>query len=62
MAIITPILLLLKNAKSVRSALTPGLVTSIALSISFVALRKLEPVCQYLPSENRNGCSFDWVS
>jgi len=62
MAIITPIILLLKNAKSVRSALTPGLVSSIALSISFIALRKVEPVCEYLPSDNQNGCSFDWVN
>ena len=60
MAVITPLLLLLKNAK--RSAITPGLVSSILLSVSFVALRKLKPFCKYLPTENRNGCTFDWVS
>ena len=62
MTILSPLLLLLRNSYSLKKALTPGLVSSIVLSLSFIIVRKLTPVCQYLPSENKNGCLFDWVS
>ena len=62
MAFLTPLILLLKNSKSVRKALTPGLVSSVILSSLFIALRKLKPICQYFNHQSKDECVFDWVS
>nr|CAB3267135.1 thioredoxin-related transmembrane protein 2-B [Phallusia mammillata] len=60
MAIITPLLLFLKNSKSWKKSLTPGLISSLLLSIMFVFVRKVWPMCSYLPSEQDELCTFDW--
>jgi len=56
MAILAPLLLFLKSAP------TPGLVSSFLLSLAFVFFRKVRPLCSYLPSNEENDeCTFDWV-
>lgn len=60
MAIITPLLLLLKNYKSVKHVLTPGLVSSMFLSLAFVIYRKFPPICSRVHSLEEEVCKFEW--
>ncbi|CAK8695105.1 unnamed protein product [Clavelina lepadiformis] len=60
MAIFTPLYFLLKNSKSVKKSITPGLLSSIFMSLLFVLTRKVQPVCQYLPNQDGIKCKFEW--
>ncbi|XP_078490421.1 thioredoxin-related transmembrane protein 2-B [Ciona intestinalis] len=60
MTFITPLILFLKNSHSVRKALTPGLISSLFMSVLFILVRKVPPVCKHMPSFEENECTFDW--
>ncbi|XP_039259956.1 thioredoxin-related transmembrane protein 2-like [Styela clava] len=61
MAIIAPLLLLLRNYKSIKHLITPGLITSAFLSSLFLIFRKFPPVCSRLPSDkDEDSCEFQW--
>lgn len=60
MAIITPLILLMKNYRSVKKCMTPGLIFNLFLTASFVMCRKFPPICKNLPTMVEDGCKFDW--
>lgn len=60
MAIIAPLILLLRNYRSVKHILTPGLASSIILSSLFLAYRKFPPVCSRVPTKDGDVCTFEW--
>ncbi|XP_041029908.1 thioredoxin-related transmembrane protein 2-like isoform X1 [Carcharodon carcharias] len=63
MAILTPLLAFLYHLpRFYRWLLRPYYVASAALSLAFLAARKLPPLCRGLPSDREDGnpCDFDW--
>ncbi|GCC49579.1 hypothetical protein chiPu_0034014, partial [Chiloscyllium punctatum] len=65
MAIVTPLLAFLYHLPRLsRWLLRPYYLVSAALSVAFLAARKIPPLCHRLPSdrEDHNPCDFDWVT
>uniref|UniRef100_UPI00358FD752 thioredoxin-related transmembrane protein 2-like n=2 Tax=Myxine glutinosa TaxID=7769 RepID=UPI00358FD752 len=63
MAILTPLVAFLWNLPSIsRFLLCPYYVFSMLLSIAFVFIRKVPPLCSGLSSDREDGnpCDFDW--
>lgn len=63
MALLTPLLALIWNLPRLsRWLLRPYYAASAALSLAFLAARKLPPLCRQLPTERDDGdpCGFDW--
>lgn len=65
MAVLAPLIALVYSVPRLSRWLArPYYFLSALLSVAFLLVRKLPPVCESLPTQREDGnpCDFDWVS